>query len=428
MAIFTADMAAVDDGQQQQVDTTIDAGDQGQQVTGDEGQQQQVPNVDGRRGPMDIRTAAKSIAEALADPTNDLAAKFPGQEKAVKAITDGYFRADAYANVFPKVEDAQAAKTLFDGVGGVEGVSKLMERGQQYDAQDEGLRSGDPAVLDQAFKDFPEGMATLAPHYLDRLAKSNPEAFENTMAPHAMGLLDRAGIPAHIAEMSQRMDGETDAQYFGRLQRAAGQLNQWVKKNSETIKQTRQQAVAPQDTKFKEQQTKLHQEQDAFFVKQVDDSMSSAVRPDLTKVVDQYAKTHGLNEVQTAQFGNSLAQRMVDEMVADATFRQQDDIRKRSKDVAKVAEFRASEFKRRLDDTAFKHWNETKALYGKTTAAQRTGEVKPGGAKSAPGGGPLMVSRALDTADLDMTKDPNGYLFIANKGYRKADGAFVTWK
>lgn len=414
MATFTADMAAVDEGQQQSdTGATVDTGYQGQQqdAGADGGQQQQdgqQAQLDGRRGPADVRGAIKAAAEAL-----------PEQAQTIKRLGDAYFRAEAYSKVFPKVEDAQAAKTLFDGVGGVEGVSKLMERGQQYDAQDEGLRSGDPAVLDAAFKDFPEGMATLAPHYLDRLAKSNPEAFENTIAPYAMGLLDRAGIPAHIAAMV----AETDP---ARVKAMAGQLNEWVKRNGETVKTLRQNAPAPQDAKLKEGMTKLEQEREAFFSQQVDSHVSAQSSGELTKVIDQYAKTYKLNDIQKQRFGSSLAQRIVGEMLADDTFKKQDGIRRTSKDVAKVAEFRTAEFKRRLPDAAFK---EAQELYGATQRPQNgTGEVKPGGPKAAPGGGPLLVSRAMDTADLDMSKDPKGYLFIANKGYRKADGAFVTWK
>jgi len=420
MATFTADMAAVDDGSQvdagQQTDVQVD-----QQSAGDVGDQTQI-QVDGRRGPTDIRSAAKSIAEALADPTNDLAAKFPGQEKAVKALADSYFRADAYAKVFSRVEEAQAAKQLIDGVGGLDGLTTLQQRQQQYDAQDEGLKNGNPEVLDAFFKDFPEGAATLAPHYLDRLAKANPEAFEATIAPHAMGMLDRAGIPNHIAAMV----AETDP---AQLKNMVGQLDQWIKKNSETVKTMRQQPQQnPLEGKLKDQQTELQKKEEQFFSKQVDTEVNSRSTGDLVKVVDQYAKTHGLNEVQKAQFATSLTQKIVNDMLADDTFKKQDALRKNSKDVEKVASYRASEFIRRLNDAAFSHWNETKDLYGKTTPAQKTGEVKPGGPKTAPGGGPLLVSRAMTPADLDMSKDPNGYLYIANKGYRKADGALVTWK
>jgi hypothetical protein len=146
----------------------------------------------------------------------------------------------------------------------------------------------------------------------------------------------------------------------------------------------------------------------------------------MAKVVDQYAKSHKLNDIQKNRFAASLAQRVVNEMLADESFKKQDGIRKASKDVDRVASFRASEFNRRLPDAAFK---EAQELYGATTRpTATTGEVKPNQAKTAPGGGPLMVSRPMDIVDLDMRKDPDQLLFIQNKGYRKADGMFVTWK
>lgn len=405
MATATVDFAAIDDGSQVDQGQTIDDGsqvDQAQDV------QQTQDQVDGRRGPANVREAVRLASEAI-----------PEQAAALKTLAASHFRAEAYAKVFPKVEEAQAAKQLIDGVGGLDGITTIQSRIQQYDTQDAGLKSGDPAVLDAAFKDFPEGMATLAPHYLDKLAKSSPEAFEATIAPHAMGMLDRAGIPSYIAAMM----AETDPV---RLKNMVGQLDQWIKKNADTVKTMRQAPQAnAQDDKLKERMSAQEQREEQFFSKQVDSAVNSASATDLSKVVDQYAKTYKLNDVQKARFGTSLATRVVQEMLADDTFKKQDGIRRTSKDVDKVASFRAAEFARRLADAAFK---EAQELYGATQRpAAGTGEVKPGGAKTAPGGGPLLVSRAMETSDLDMSKDPNGYLFIANKGYRK-DGTFVQWK
>ena len=406
MATFTADLAALE--------TPVEPGNEPIEQPGTEpisepgAQPGSEPQLDGRVGPRNYRNAAKLAAEAL-----------PEHAATIKEMADKAYTLAAHQQAFKTPQEATSAKELFDAVGGIDGVTQLQQRKQSYDAQDEGLKSGNPEVLDAAFKDFPEGMATLAPHYLDKLAKSNPEAFEATIAPHAMGMLDRAGIPSHIAQMMQ----ETDP---ARLKNMVGQLDAWIKKNSETVKTMRPAAAQPQDGKFKEQQTKLQQDQEEFFGKQVDAAVNTASAPELSKIVDQYAKTYKLNDVQKARFGTSLATRIVQEMLADDTFKKQDQLRRNSKDVEKVSSFRATEFQRRLSDAAFK---EAQELYGATQRPQNgTGEVKPGGPKAAPGGGPLMVSRALDTADLDMSKDPNGYLFIANKGYRKADGAFVTWR
>jgi len=159
---FTSmDAGASDAGQTTEVDqsqVTSDVGDSGQQQDGQQQEQQQ--QADGRRGPADVRGAVKAAAEAL-----------PEQAATIKKLGDAYFRADAYAKVFPTVQDASSAKQLFDAVGGVDGVTQIQQRQQQYDAQDEQLKSGNPEAIDSAFKNFPDGMAALAPHYLDTLPR-----------------------------------------------------------------------------------------------------------------------------------------------------------------------------------------------------------------------------------------------------------------
>ena len=171
MATSAIDLGSMDGTQTADTGQTTDV-DQSQ-VTSDDGSQQQQDGqqtqdqvqADGRRGPADVRGAVKAAAEAL-----------PEQAATIKRLGDAYFRSEAYAKVFPKVEEAAAAKQLIDGVGGLDGITQIQQRMQSYDAQEAGLEAGDPSVLDSFFNDFPEGAATLAPHYLDRLERSNPEA------------------------------------------------------------------------------------------------------------------------------------------------------------------------------------------------------------------------------------------------------------
>jgi hypothetical protein len=413
MATATVDLGSIDQtadtGQTADVDQTQVTSD-GADGTQQDGQQQDgtQQQTDGRRGPADVRGAVKAAAEAL-----------PEQAATIKKLGDAYFRADAYAKVFPTVQDASSAKQLFDAVGGVDGVTQIQQRQQQYDAQDEAIKTGNPEAIDSAFKNFPDGMAALAPHYLDTLARTNPESYATAVAPHAMGLLERAGVLGHI----QQLAAETDP---ARKAALANQLDQWMQKQGQDVKQLRTAPTKnPMEGKLLEQKTALEQQQEQFFSKQVDTAVNTASTPELNKIVDQYAKTYKLNDVQKQRFNLSLANRVVQEMLADDTFKKQDQIRRTGKDVQKVADFRASEFQRRLGDAAFK---EAQELYGATQKPSGgTGEVKPNTAKTAPGGGPLLVSRAMTPGDLDMSKDPNQYLFIANKGYRK-DGTFVTWK
>jgi len=408
---FTGIDEQVDTGQEtdQQVDTGDINPDLGEGEVGGTQPTDQT-QVDGRKGPQNIRAAVKIASEAA-----------PEQAEALKQLAASHFRADAYSKVFPKVEDAQAAKTFIDTVGGIDGFQQIQQRVAQFDAQDEGLKTGNPEVLDAMFKDFPEGAAALGPAYLERLAKQNPDTFNNTVAPHALAMLDRAGIGDHVAAMA----AETDP---ARAQQMAKQLDAWIQQQKQGVAQLKTTpAKNPGEDKLRREQTALHQEKDQFFSSQVDTEVNSKAVGEMTKTVDQYAKTYKLNDVQKSRFAASVSQRVINEMLGDDTFNKQDEIRRSSKQrsVENVASFRSSEFLRRLPDVAFK---EAQELWGANkNSGQPTGVVKPGGAKTAPGGGPLLVSRAPDISELDMSKDPNQLLFIGNKGYKR-DGTFVTWK
>lgn len=414
MSTAALDLTAMDvQVDNSQVDTGDINPDLGEQTEGEVagGQVTETPAVDGRRGPLNYRTAAKAALEAVA----------PEHQAAIKELTSKAFTADDYIKVFPKPADAQAAKTFIDTVGGIDGFGAIQQRLQGYDTQEAGLESGDPAVLDSFFTDYPEGAAALAPHYLDKLAKANPEAFNDTIAPHALGMLEKAGILNHVATMA----AETDP---ARQKQMIGQLAEWMKQQKQAVGQMQTKpAVNPENSRLKEQQTKLQTQQDEFFQKQVDTEVNSKASGEVSKVVEQYAKSYKLNDVQKNRFATAVASCVVNEMLADDTFKKQDAIRKSAKtrDVANVASFRASEFLRRLPDVAFKEaqewWGANKGV------TQQTGVVKPGQAKTAPGGGPLLVSRAPEISELDMAKDPRQLLYIQNRGYRK-DGTFVTWK
>src|SRR5581483_10346107 len=187
-------------GGEQTIDTGADTGD-GQSIegTGAEGERggsgqggQQQPVITGKS----VRDAVRSLSEA-----------HPEHAKLLKTLADTHFTvATAYKASFATPRDAQAAKSLIDGLGGVDGATELQQRIAGYDAQESGLESGDPAVLDSFFKDYPDGAAALAPHYLERLASTNPQAFQATVAPYALGLLQQAGVDQHLAALLNETD------------------------------------------------------------------------------------------------------------------------------------------------------------------------------------------------------------------------------
>lgn len=423
MSTATADLSGLDSldtGVDQQIDpdqqndtsvkTTQDNG--GDDSQDDQQSQPSDEQVDGRRGPANIRNSIKAASEAL-----------PEQAQAFKELGNAFFREQAYKQQFPTPQEAASAKQLIEGVGGVDGIANLQQRDQMYQAQDEFLREGNPEILDDFAKDFPEGFATLAPAYLERLGRINPEALSAAVVPYAMGMLENAGIGQFLESLAK----ETDP---ARLKQLAQQGAQWYAQQRNDVQQSRQ---APQKNpaadRLAQQQTELEQQREQLFQEGVQGKVNAVVTPEIQKTVDQYAKQYKLNDTQKTHFQNTLQQRVINEMNADETYKKQLDLRKANKSRThdSVGSYIASEFNRRLKDAAF---STAKDIYGAPrngTTATGTGVVKAGTPKTAPNGGPLFVSQRPPDSQLDLSRPNADVLLIQGRSYTK-DGRFVTWR
>jgi hypothetical protein len=374
-------------------------------------QQGESEKLDGRRGPQNIRNSIKAAAEAL-----------PDHAQAFKELGNAYFREQAYKQVFPTVQEATSAKQLIESVGGLDGLAQLQERDQLYTTQDEMLREGNPEVLDDFFEDFPEGAAALAPHYLDRLAKNNPEAFSAAVVPYVVGMLENAGIGNYLASILQEQDP-------ARAKGMVEQLARWYQQQVQGAAQLKTAAPKfPAQDRLKQEQTKIEQERENLFMEGVRTKVNASVQPELDRTIEQYTKQYKLNDTQKKYFQDIVQRRVVEELNNDATYKKQVDLRKASKSRTHdtVASYISGEFNRRLKDAAF---TVAKELYGapKAAVSQNTGVVKAGTPKSTPSGGPIYVSQRPPDAQLDLSRPGAELLLIKGQAYTK-DGRFITWR
>lgn len=384
---------------------------QEQSVAGSDGTTQTDTPLDGRKGPANIRNSIKAASEAV-----------PEQAGAFKELGNAYFREQAYKQHFATPQEAASAKQLIEGVGGIDGITQIQQRMSGYDAQEQGLEAGDPAVLDSFFQDYPEGAVTLFSSYADRVAKANPQAFSDMIAPHAIGMLEQAGVGNHLAGIMN----ETDP---GRQAQMIKQLAEWYGAQKGNIAQMKQ---APQksagDDYVKTERAKIEEERSQIFTERVQEKVNSAVTPEINKYVDQYTKSYKLSDTQKKHFQEVLQQRVIGEMNADKTYEQQVNLRKSNKTKThdSVAGYISSEFNRRLKDAAF---NVAKEVYGapKAGTQQGTGVIKADQPKQAPGGGPLFVSQRPSDSEMDMTHPQAGIMLVAGQAYLK-NGRHVTWR
>src|ERR1700680_2367567 len=133
--------------------------------------------------------------KAIRDAIRRLSQQSPDDAKLLRQLADTHFReSTGWKTAFDTPQKAAEAKSIIESAGGLEGIAQAQTRLQAYDVQETGLESGDPAVLDSFFEDYPAGAAALAPHYLQKLEAVNPQALQAAVGPYAVGMLQQAGI------------------------------------------------------------------------------------------------------------------------------------------------------------------------------------------------------------------------------------------
>lgn len=387
-------------------------------------QQQLTEKVDGRRGPASIRNSIKAAAEWA---VNNAADALPEHAQAMKELGNAYYREQAYRQVWPTVEEAQSAKQLIEGIGGIEGIGQLQQATQQYEQQDFFLRDGDPQALDPIFSNFAEGVAALTPHFLDRLAKENPEAYATAITPRIISMLDGANIGGFLQELSS----ETD---LGKLTAGIKQLTEWYERQRGSVSQlkpTQNQAKNPSQDRISQREQEVNDKERKMFNGEISTEINSLVGPEMSKYVDKYARDYGLGEAQKIRFHNLLLEEVKNQMLADKVYKQQDEINWNSKNrtAKSVASYRASEFNRRLRETSS---TLAKELYGAPKPGRQVnpqdGVQKPGAPKTGPTGGPLKVSTRPDNSQIDTRPGKTTDLHIIKGQAWLKDGRFVTWR
>ena len=388
----TDDGSGVDDGS--------GSGEGSGEHTEGEHSQQGSERTDGRKGPASVRTAIKALSESA-----------PEHAAALKALGASHFRAEAYRKEFATPAEAASAKALITDLGGVEGLANIQQSQAHYQAQDERLKAGDPAVLDTIFSEFGEGAAQLAPAYLEKLATSNPTALQAAVVPYAISMLENAGFSNTIKAIYNESDPAKVKQmvagmynWFQQQAQAAGQLNAKPTKN-------------PAEDRLKQQQTELQTERETLFTQGVSGKINTSLRPQIDRTIDQLAKKNKWNDEQKAEFGVRLANDIDRQMKADKTYISQTGIRYAAKNRThdSVANYIAGEYMRVLNskDGAMKSEAAFNRLIGKQTGTKQgtgTGVVKPTTPQTAVGGGPVRVSQRPSDDAIDFSKTDTSLL------------------
>ncbi len=375
---------------------------------GEGGEQQEQAQQPTR---VNYRNVAKAASEAM-----------PEQAGALRDMAEKTYKYQAYEAIFKKPEEAQAAKSLIETLGGTEGIGQIQERISYLDNQDEMLRSGNPAVLDEMFKDFPEGAAALAEPFLERLARTAPDTYQSVVGGLAVDMIVNAGVAQALQDA---FNAEDPKPYIQRLYNWLAEQTQG--RNNLRAASSNSRATAP--SRFEQEQQKLNKERDEIFAAGVQQRSNAIVQPVVDSAIADIGGRYRLNDGQKEHLRASVVQHVIAQMNADANYKRQIDIRRRAAkgNPDSVAGYMANEFNQRFKAAVPEV---ARTIYGAPKAVAQGGSGAASQGKGAPkvsaSGGPLMLARRPDNSQIDFNRPDSDLMLIKRQGYLK-DGRFVQW-
>jgi len=410
--------AGVDDGV---VDDGVDDAALGEGDAGGEHQQEEQEKVDGRRGSKEFREALKAWGAT------------PEGAKFAKTAQADHFRVQELATIEPGGVSAMREKyALLEAAGGSEAITQMQERIAATDAVDVALAAGDPKALESLGPDFDPGLAKLTPTILDRVMRSDPEAYAAAILPHLMSGL--AGSPM-VGDLNRMID-VLQAPHLdekGKLEavtKLLGRIGQWFDANEKKAGQLKTAPVDKQRTEFDQERTKFEQEQQtAHWNNSIIPSVARSEQEKFTELLKPYAAKLNLTPAQTAAALKDFRGKLTAACNADKDYTRQRDSYRKQKNAppAAVINFAKTHLARKakaaFDAVKDERWGNTLGAVKKPGTTQ----VVPG-ARSATGdgkGAPIIVSvrPSPDEVDYRRTPESDSSKFI----YTLKNGKRVKW-
>lgn len=228
-----------------------------------DGQGEAKPHADEFKDDKSYREALKSWRDANKDNPEVL--------KHVKRAYNLNGQFAELSKLDPKgLTGVRETYALLQSAGGPEKIVELQQAAQEYQTANERIAAGDPKALEQFGPEFDKGLGKIAPAYLGRIAKGDPQAYADAILPHLMSNL--RGSP--LVQLFNAMIDDVQAEGVdekGKIQRIMERLkslSEWFGKQEARVGQLKQgQAAPPQDNEFQQRVTAQEQREKDFFWK-----------------------------------------------------------------------------------------------------------------------------------------------------------------
>jgi len=209
MADESAVMDAVETGAEE-VESGAEEVEQGQEQV-DEGEAEEKG---GDKGPYTTQFSREYRAAMKA-----LELQHPEQKKFLQQARDNHARLFALTQLEPKgIDGVREHYAMLDGLvrgdfKGPEALTAIQEELAGVEEVDNLLINGDPKAFDALGEDFNAGLAKLAPAYLERVAQTDPAAFEAAVLPHFVSTLAGSDLVKEFNALVDVLNAKDDPRF-----------------------------------------------------------------------------------------------------------------------------------------------------------------------------------------------------------------------
>ncbi len=384
------------------------------------------PEADADEEKDDARRGSKAFREWLKQQEAT-----PEGQRFAKQVRADFYKAQQIAEIDPEgINGIRQKYALLESIGGVEAVADLQERAAESDALDQALGAGDPRALDTLGPEFDAGLARLAPAFLDRVMRADPEAFSTALLPHVMSTLAGATLTADLSRMVEVMNaahldekGKLDS--IGKLLRSIAQFYRTTEQKAAQVKSA---PVDQERRAFEQERSRFEQQQQqAHWSNNIIPQVASHEKQKLEEAFRPYAAKLRLDPAGTEDLFSAFRARLKEVGQADAAYIKQMGIyhKQKNPDPATVGNFVKAAINRHYKSVVD---GVVKARYGRFLGAAQAQSrrvqpaARPGAARS---GAPTIVSAKPSPEEIDYRRTPEADQW---KGiYTLKNGSRVKW-
>lgn len=389
-----------------------------------EGEAQPVEGEQEAEEPEEAEEPKPMLPRELTKAIRTMREAHPEHAQALRELQRKYFVADAHTKIFKSPEDALAARSTIEMLGGDQGIAEL--RGWKRVVQDIDKRVdlGDPSVVDDMARSSPDGFKKIIPHALQTLATMDRIAYMETMRPLVLQDLKGSGFKDYLDAAAQELGaGETE-----RANRYLKAMQQFIADAERQEEEKKNRYKDPRLEEIETREKRLREESANQLVNTVASDLASYRRQTIARAVAPLARERKLSNDARDHIIESVNQQILRSLGSNDFYKENMINLIGEGDREKATKYGKDQIDRMRQATVNSVWSK---IYGSIAPPRRKPiqavngtQAQSQGVSVQPRG--IPVQERPSWRDVDMSKTSQE-MFLDGKAYLK-NGKYVTWR